>query len=559
MSLVVDAAGATRVVAPMIVGGTNASSPLTASVARIITGNSGLCTGAFISNQWVLTAGHCIDSSGTATIFTGTADTSYTRIGTAVGYRHPDYVEATPQGYWLRNDIGLYRLDQPTTLVSAFAVPATTTDSAAYAPGATVTAFGWGLTKATDTQPASILQMGNMTLLADDRCFDLDLGRGADFDSATEICAQGANLSMCRGDSGGPWFGTSNGAPVIVAVTSYGVPACNAHSVGGWVPGALTWIRAVTGLPLAGASATGASPNTVRIFGLDRYESASATGGYWETKRRPVFVATGANYPDSLAAGASAARLDVPLLLVTPTSVPMSTRIQLRRLAPTEINVAGGPAAVSDAVLAELRSITGVTPVRRAGATRYETAQALTSLAWPSGGAADVWIASGQNYQDPLVASSAAAVYDRPFVLVNGKGQTLTDSQRALIRSLGATRLHVVSGPGELSDAVLAQLAELGTVIRYSDPDPSVRSASVWAPISTKSAVSIATSLNFPDALSSVPFTTRGTSTAPLFLVPGTCVPAATRNEIVRLSNGRVNLFGGPAAVGSGVEALTQC
>jgi len=63
-----------------------------------------------------------------------------------------------------------------------------------------------------------------------------------------------------------------------------------------------------------------------------------------------VYVASGGDFPDALAAGAAAAALDGPLLLVSSTAVPATTARELRRLAPERIIIAGGTAAVSESV-----------------------------------------------------------------------------------------------------------------------------------------------------------------------------------------------------------------
>jgi putative cell wall-binding protein len=198
-----------------------------------------------------------------------------------------------------------------------------------------------------------------------------------------------------------------------------------------------------------------------------------------------------------------------------------------------------------------------VTPSRSWGANRYDTAEALTRAAWSSGTASTVWVASGQTFQDALIASAAAAVRDEPFVLVNGAG-VLSTGQSSLFSTLRPSMIKVVAAPGTMSSTLIQQLQALGSVTMYEAADPSVRSASVWADRSTKGPVVLATSLNFPDALSAVVFTAHGTET-PLFLVPGTCVPASTKAEIQRLSSGRLRIIGGPAAVGLGVENLTTC
>src|SRR4029077_3579212 len=86
-----------------------------------------------------------------------------------------------------------------------------------------------------------------------------------------------------------------------------------------------------------------------------------------------VFVVSGANFPDGLAAGPAAAALGAPILLVPSTgAVPAAVMAELQRLSPAQIYVAGGRGAVSDGIVATLLS---VAPVQRLfGADRYATA-----------------------------------------------------------------------------------------------------------------------------------------------------------------------------------------
>lgn len=293
-----------------------------------------------------------------------------------------------------------------------------------------------------------------------------------------------------------------------------------------------------------------------RVFGATRYESAAATSSKWSTAST-VFVATGENFPDSLAAGPAAARLDVPILLVTRDSIPESTRAELRRLAPSTVVIVGGERAIGAQVAKDLKKITGVVPTRVSGENRYETAELLTVGAWYGDSSDTIWMASGADFRDPLIASAAAALYDQPFMLVDFDAG-LTDDQAAYVESLGVQQINVVAAPGTLSRSAKRALSAIADVQLFDDEDVADRSASVWKDKSSSRKVALATSENFPDALAAVPFAGQGRGT-PIMLVPGTCVPETTIDEITRLDASSVTLFGGPAALHADVENFDEC
>ena len=293
-----------------------------------------------------------------------------------------------------------------------------------------------------------------------------------------------------------------------------------------------------------------------RIYGANRYESSAATAEEWDDAET-IFLATGENFPDSLAAGPAAARLNVPVLLVTANGIPEATREQLERLEPKNIFVAGGRKAISNSVLDEVEEITGVEPVRISGGDRYETAEELSRLSWYRATSSTVWVASGTDFQDPLIASAAAALYGQAFVLLDLRSG-LTADQKEYLKSLGATKINVVAAPGSLSSTAERDLGRIATVEVFDDSDVSDRSASVWKDKRSSRKVALATSQNFPDALSAVPYTVLGRGT-PIMLVPGSCVPEGTLRELNRLSASTVTLFGGPAALSRDVESFRSC
>lgn len=537
---------------PMIIGGVPAAAKWGSVVVRIDIGGA-LCSGTLLGSEWVLTAGHCIEDRATISVGS-TSVPSLVSLGGASGYAHPYY---SYNAFQLIYDFGLYRLDSPAAIdVASLPRIASYDDTASWAPGTTVQAIGWGITAPGGSVSPTMLS-GTMQIVDKSSCSDLDLSLGNVFDASTAICTFATGVSSCNGDSGGPVVASVGGVDTVVGVTSYGPVACNGHSVAAWTPSALTWIRSKTGLPLgSGAGLPSTGLEITRVFGLDRYETAAAVGAIWQ-EAGTVFVATGAKFPDALAAGAAASAYGVPVLLVRPDSVPESTRLLLERLAPTTIVLAGGPAAISVAVEEELRALTGATIEREGGLDRYETADLLTGDAWDGYVSDRVWVASGRDFADPLIASTAAAVFGDAFVLIDGL-RPLPEYTKSRLASLAPSLITVVGAEEAFTSVALDELRTISTVSIVSDADVTARSVAVWEGLDVSEWAALATVSNFPDALSAVPFSALE-PVSPLMLVPPTCVPVEVRSEMTRLGVSSLAIFGGPAALSENVEALVAC
>jgi len=537
---------------PMIIGGVPAAAKWGSVVVRIDIGGA-LCSGTLLGSEWVLTAGHCIEDRATISVGS-TSVPSLVSLGGASGYAHPYY---SYNAFQLIYDFGLYRLDSPAAIdVASLPRIASYDDTASWAPGTTVQAIGWGITAPGGSVSPTMLS-GTMQIVDKSSCSDLDLSLGNVFDASTAICTFATGVSSCNGDSGGPVVASVGGVDTVVGVTSYGPVACNGHSVAAWTPSALTWIRSKTGLPLgSGAGLPSTGLEITRVFGLDRYETAAAVGAIWQ-EAGTVFVATGAKFPDALAAGAAASAYGVPVLLVRPDSVPESTRLLLERLAPTTIVLAGGPAAISVAVEDQLRALTGATIEREGGLDRYETADLLTGDAWDGYVSDRVWVASGRDFADPLIASTAAAVFGDAFVLIDGL-RPLPGYTKSRLASLAPSLITVVGAEEAFTSVALDELRSIATVSIVSDADVTARSVAVWEGLDVSEWAALATVSNFPDALSAVPFSAIE-PVSPLMLVPPTCVPVEVRSEMTRLGVSSLAIFGGPAALSENVEALVAC
>ncbi|MEO7720533.1 MAG: cell wall-binding repeat-containing protein [Pseudolysinimonas sp.] len=297
-----------------------------------------------------------------------------------------------------------------------------------------------------------------------------------------------------------------------------------------------------------------------RLGGDDRYDVAvGISQKNFPGTVQTVYVANGSNYPDALSAAPAAALLHAPLLLVPTDSVPPQVSAELQRLAPHQIIVVGGPASVSDATFATLAKL-APTAQRLGGDDRYQVSQAIAQQAFPSG-SATVYVATGSTFPDALSASAAAGSIHAPVVLVNSASSAIDPALVALLRQLGAAHIIIVGGEASVSPALQTALGAVPGVIdvrRISGSDRFVVSGQINRDAFTTSTnVYVASGLTYPDALSGA--AVAGAQSAPLYVIPGSCVPSYVLHDIVALGATQMTILGGPASVTSAVQRFAQC
>jgi putative cell wall-binding protein len=90
--------------------------------------------------------------------------------------------------------------------------------------------------------------------------------------------------------------------------------------------------------------------NTGRLAGADRYSTSLAIAHWGWATSDGALLATGANFPDALAASVWAGQLGSPLLVVPPTCIPSETLQGLIDLQTRTATLIGGPGSLSDDV-----------------------------------------------------------------------------------------------------------------------------------------------------------------------------------------------------------------
>ncbi|MGD8149998.1 cell wall-binding repeat-containing protein [Ornithinimicrobium sp. Y1694] len=191
-----------------------------------------------------------------------------------------------------------------------------------------------------------------------------------------------------------------------------------------------------------------------RISGANRYDTSAAVAATYPAGAPVVYVATGADYPDALAAGARAGRDGVPVLLTRSDRLDGATASALEHLAPESVVVIGGSGAVSQEVV---DAITEMVPdtTRVSGADRYATAAALAEAYEPDNVG---YLASGTNFPDALTGGAFAGIHRGPLLLTRPHrlpGATLNAFDR-----LSPQGIVLFGGTVAVNQAVVTHLHE---------------------------------------------------------------------------------------------------
>ncbi|MHB8671527.1 MAG: SpoIID/LytB domain-containing protein [Acidimicrobiales bacterium] len=270
------------------------------------------------------------------------------------------------------------------------------------------------------------------------------------------VIASGEDAHLVDGLVAGP-LARVKGASLLLA-TSTGLPAAVAAEIDRLHPGSAVLVGGTTALGAGVRSdlrAHGLQDSQItQLSGNDRFDTAAAAARAMGGPRPSAVIASGdaGHLADALAAGGPAGTAGQPVLLVSAGGVPAATAQALRDLAVQRTAVAGGPASVPDAVLAQLPN-----PVRLAGDTRDQTAlhvadHFLATAATPEN---VVVLASGadSNLPDALAGAAIGRI-----TLLTTPDRLDPDSAYWLAGHPEVGGVDVLGGTGAVSDAALADV-----------------------------------------------------------------------------------------------------
>ncbi|MDX8290947.1 cell wall-binding repeat-containing protein [Metabacillus indicus] len=191
---------------------------------------------------------------------------------------------------------------------------------------------------------------------------------------------------------------------------------------------------------------------------------------------------------------------------------------------------------------------------RISGKDRYETAVNISKENWFEGDTDTAVLATGTSFPDALSATPLAYSENAPLLLT--RPAALPGVVKNELTRLDVTKVIIVGGTGAVSADVEKELKGMGLrVSRISGSDRYVTSAKIAEKIGTYGPVTLATGLNFADALSIAPIAAQ--MEMPILLTRKDSVPGAVNTFMKNWEVDETYIIGGSSVISdASVKAL---
>ncbi|MFY0761500.1 cell wall-binding repeat-containing protein [Metabacillus dongyingensis] len=283
---------------------------------------------------------------------------------------------------------------------------------------------------------------------------------------------------------------------------------------------------------------------TSRIYGQDRYKtSVEVSKKTFPNGTSNVVIAVGNNYPDALAGGPLAYKLNAPILLTGKDAMPAAITNEITRLKAKNAYILGGESAVSAAVAGKLKAM-GLTVQRISGTDRYETSVAIAKKLGSA--TKKAFIANGSNFPDSLSASAVAARQGSPILLVKKTGVPV--SVKNYVN--GFTKSYVIGGTGVIASGTASELPYPERISGANRYDTSAKVATKFASFSASRAI-LVSGKTYADALTGSIYAAK--QNIPMLLTNQSTLPAEIGKLIDTKNVQTVTVIGGSSAISNSV------
>jgi putative cell wall-binding protein len=292
----------------------------------------------------------------------------------------------------------------------------------------------------------------------------------------------------------------------------------------------------------------------VRLGGQGRYDTAAQiVRQAFPNGSDTVILASGANWPDALAASALAGVKGCPILLTEPERLTEQTADLISELKTKNVIIAGGAGSVSDDVRNQLiaAGIADTAITRLYGDTRTETADRIAEAVMESGSLNKCFICTGRDFPDALSVAAYANMAKAPILLTDSEGR-LSDETLKIAGQF--KEADIIGGEGAVGKAVEDQLASM-QVQRYGGATRYETNGIILASLYSNDppAVAVATGLDFPDTLTAAPLC--GNAMGAILLLDGSDGTLTDAQKSFFHSNGSVWILGGTGVESSALES----
>jgi YVTN family beta-propeller protein len=294
-------------------------------------------------------------------------------------------------------------------------------------------------------------------------------------------------------------------------------------------------------------SVTALNPIVARFAGADRFATAAAISAseYPDNLADAVVLARADNFPDALVGAPLAAAKNAPLLFTSGTTLPAVTEAAIRRILVRgkAVYLLGGPSAIPNQIVAQLTAL-GYSPIRIAGADRFETAVAVAD---ELGDPTTIFLASGSDFADALTAGPAAAQAHGAILLTSPSGVEVSTSNYLAAHS---ATVYAIGGPAAAADPTATPIFGAD---RFAT---GIAVAQQFFP--DAASAGIASGGAVPDALAAGAY--MATTGGPLLLTPPTTLSPSV---VVYLAAAKatitsMDIFGGTAALSANVQTSAE-